>query len=332
MTFRRWYEAAADQGAATEDPPDEPDDEGGEEGEEEPEPQRYTMEELAEHLGPRFQERFASSHEGPEALRKFAESYEHATSLIAKGAHLEPQDQALYDSLGIEPPQPQAEPEPEYEPIYGVPWAEPTSWDELVELAGRNPRAAAEFALKQEDFPDETKAWFFANWASVDSAGAFAYNQAATAQAARQYADEQSAALRQQVQPVIDDHMTRNAHLLVERAGETIQGFKEHGVAISQLMDERQRRDNSYHEWFLNATLEEQLQELRDLTGVAIYRAQPAAEAEAQQELEETEQAKSRSKTETRRTSGTREQPTPQSEMKRQNLEQFTKLKEQGHI
>jgi hypothetical protein len=326
--FRRWYEAPADQGATTEEPPEEPDDEGGEEGEEEEAP-RYTMDEFAEALGPRFQERFAGSHEGLEAARKFAESYENATSLIAKGAHLEPQDEALYESLGIQPPEPQPE-EEHYEPIYGTPWADPTNWDELVDLSQRNPRAAAEFALNQPDFPDETKAWFFANWASVDAAGAFAYNQAATTAAAKQYADEQTAEIRQQVEPLVQDHMTRNATLLIDRAKETIQGFAEHGMTISKLMDERQQRDSRYHDWFLHASLDQQLQELRDLTGVAIFRAQPEAEAEAEADLEETEQSKKRSKTETTRTSGTREQPTPQSEMKKKNLAQFQKLKEQG--
>lgn len=331
--FYRLLETAADQGASA--PVDEPEPEApadeGDEGEPE-EPTRYTMEELAEHLGPRFAERFATAHEGPEALRKFAESYENAQTLISRGGQRTPEDEALYESLGIAPPEP--EPEPEYapEPMYGAPWAPPTSWDELVDLAGRNPRAAAEFALNQPDFPDETKAWFFANWASVDAAGAFAYNQAATTAAARQYADEQTAAIRSQVEPLVQDHMSRNATMLVDRAGTEIPGFAEHGVAISKLMDERQQRDNRYHEWFLNASLEAQLQELRDLTGVAIFRAQPAAEAQAQEDLATTEADKSRSKTETTRTSGTREKSSPQSEMKKQNLEQFKKLKEQGML
>lgn len=335
MTLSRfwhsYYETPADQGGgpAVDDPPETDNDLIDEEP---AEPVRFSMEELSEHLGPRFAERFAGSHEGPEALRKFAESYENAQTLISRGGQRSPEDEALYESLGITPPQPEPEPEPVREPIYGVPWAQPETWDELVDLAGRNPRAAAEFALAQEDFPDETKAWFFANWASVDAAGAFAYNQAATTAAARAYADEQTAQIRSQVEPLVQDHMTRNATLLVDRAAESIPGFADHGDAISKLMDERQQRDNRYHEWFLNATLDTQLQELRDLTGIAVFRAQPAAVQQAQDELEETEQAKSRSKTETTRTSGTREKSSPQTEMKRKNLEQFAKLKEQGMI
>lgn len=332
--FHRLFETPADQGAAVEDPP--PDESGiddtGGEGEQETEPARFTMEELGEHLGPRFQERFASAHEGPEALRKFAESYENAQTLISRGGKPAPEDAALYESLGLAPPEP--EPQEEYQPesLYGVPWAPPQSWEDLVDLAGRNPRAAAEFALGQPDFPDETKAWFFANWASVDAAGAFAYNQAATTAAARQYADEQTAEIRAQVEPLVYDRMASNAERMLDRARDTIPGFAEHGVAIQALMSERQARDPRYHEWFLNASLETQVQEMRDLTGIAIFRAQPAAEAQAQEDLAEAEQAKSRSKTETARTSGTREKPSAQSAMKKKNLDDFKKLKEQGML
>lgn len=326
--FYRLFETPADQGAAAVEEPDI--EEGGEE--ETSEPARYTMEELAEHLGPTFQERFAGSHEGPDALKKFGESYQHAQTLISRGGRVEPEDAALYESLGMTPPEPEAPAEEYREPIYGVPWAEPSSWDELVDLAGRNPRAAAEFALKQDDFPDETKAWFFANWASVDAAGAFAYNQAATTAAARAYADEQTAAIRSQVEPLVHDRMTRNATLLVERAAETIPGFNDHSTVVAKLMDERQARDKGYHEWFLNASLEAQLQEMRDLTGVAVFRAAPAAEQQAQDDLAAAEEAKTRTKTETARTGGTREKPSAQSEMKKKNLADFKKLQEQGVI
>ena len=49
--FRRWHETPADQGAAAavdDPPPDENDETEAEE------PARYSMEELAEHLGPTF--------------------------------------------------------------------------------------------------------------------------------------------------------------------------------------------------------------------------------------------------------------------------------------
>lgn len=331
--FHRLYETPADQGAAVEEPAETEDDllDDGEPAEEQ-EPARFTMEELAEHLGPTFADRFAGKHEGPEALRKFAESYQNAQTLISRGGKTSAEDAALFESLGMAPPEPEPQPEPELNPLYGAPWAEPSSWDELVDLAGRNPRAAAEFALRQEDFPDETKAWFFANWASVDAAGAFAYNQAATTEAARQYADQQTAEIRAQVEPLVYDRMASNADRMLERSRETIPGFQEHGEAIQGLMAERQARDPRYHEWFLNAPLDTQVQEMRDLTGIAIFRAQPAAEAQAKEDLAEAEESKSRSKTETTRTSGTREKPSAQSEMKKKNLADFKKLQEQGML
>lgn len=294
---------------------------------------RFTMAEIAERLGPRFQERYLEPH-GENALAEYGKSFESTLGLVGRGAHREPQDDEVYRSLGIEPP-PAEEEEEEYEepaqPLYGAPWAEPTSWDELVELAQQNPRRAAEFALSREDLPNETKAWFFANWASVDAAGAFEYNQSATTRAAKQYADEQAAALRAEIGPVIQDHMTRNATNLVDRARETIPGFADHSNVVSELMQERQAQNPQYHSWFLNATLAQQLAEMRDLTGIAVYRNQPAAEAKEAEEAEALEASKTRAKTETSRASGGGGGQ-QQSEFKRQNVADFKKLKEQGVI
>lgn len=312
------------------DEPDDDDDEGGSEVEE-AEPARYTMAEIAEQLGPRFSERYLEPH-GDKALAEYGKSFENTLGLVGRGAHREPQDDEVYRSLGLEPPEPEAEEEPIVAPLYGAPWAEPESWDELVELAGTNPRRAAEFALARDDLPNETKAWFFANWASVDAAGAFEYNQSATTAAAQRYADEQAAAIRAEVGPLVQDHMTRNATMLVDRAREQIPGFNDHSPAVAQLMDERQKQNPAYHEWFLNADLGTQLQEMRDLTGIAIFRAQPAAEAQAAQEEADLEASKTRAKTETTRASGTGRASTQQSDFKRQNVEAFRKLKEQGVI
>ena len=112
--FHRLYETPADQGAAEVADPVETDDDLIEDDEPEApeaEPARFTMEELAEHLGPTFQERFAGKHEGPEALRKFAESYQNAQTLISRGGKLSPEDAQLYESLGMKPPEPEPEPE-----------------------------------------------------------------------------------------------------------------------------------------------------------------------------------------------------------------------------
>lgn len=328
--FRRLYETPADQGAAVEDAPVDDVEVDDDTEVDAPAEETYTRAQLTEMLGPRFAERYADKHEGAEAFKKYAESYENATSLIGRGGHRTPQDEQLYRDLGIEPPE--AEPEPEYEaePLYGAPWAPPQSWDELVALAEQNPRAAAEFAMGRDDLPDNTKAWFFANWASVDAAGAFAYNQAATTKAAQEYADKVAAEIRSQVDPLVHDRMVANGQVMIGQARDTIPGFAENAQNVSSLLAERQLRDPQYHAWFLNATLKEQLSELRDLTGVAIYRNQPAADAAAAEQLAETEAEKTRSKSETGRTAGSRGGPGAQSAMKKKNLEDFAKLKEQG--
>lgn len=322
----RLYETPADQGAL--DEATEVDDTPAEEVEEE----RYTRAELAELLGPRFAERYAGAHEGPEAFRQFGQSFDETLRHVNRLAHGDQLDEEDYANLGIEPPEYEEE-EPEApEPLYGAPWAQPETWDELVELAQRNPRAAAEFALNREDLPNETKAWFFANWASVDAAGAFEYNQAATTAAARQYADQQAAELRAQVEPLVHDRMVANGQLMLKTAAEQIPGFRDNAQQVSDLLAERQTRNPDYHSWFLNTSLQEQVNELRDLTGIAIFRSQPARDAAAQAELDATDADKSRSKTETARGGGTRGGDGPQSAMKQKNLADFTKLKEQGYL
>ncbi len=311
---------------------DTPDEEAEAPDEEEVEPVRYTMDEIAEQLGPRFAERYLEPH-GENALSEYGRSFESTLGLVGRGAHREPQDEEVYRQLGIEPPAPEEEPEQDFrQPLYGAPWAEPESWDELVELAQTNPRRAAEFALGRDDLPNETKAWFFANWASVDAAGAFEYNQSATTAAAKKYADERAAEIRAEVGPLVHDHMTRNATNLIETAAAQIPGFGEHAPVVAKLMDERQAQNPNYHTWFLNADLQTQLSEMRDLTGIAVYRGQPAAEAKAQQDEADLEASKTRAKTETTRASGTGRAQTEQSEAKRQNVESFRKLKEQGVI
>lgn len=326
--FHRWYEAPADQGGGEVLPGEDMPEEG-----EAPAEETYTRAELAEMLGPRFQERYANAHEGPEAFKQYANSFEETLRHVNRLAHGDQLDEDEYEALGIQPP-PQYEEEPEAQPeLYGAPWAAPETWDELVELADRNPRAAAEFALNREDLPDETKAWFFANWASVDAAGAFAYNQAATTAAAQSYADQVAAELREQVTPLVHDRMVANGQLMLQHARESIPGFQENSAAVSDLLGERQAQNPAYHEWFLNATLREQLQELRDLTGVAIFRSQPERDRAAQEDLDATDEAKTRTRTETSRGGGTRGgDGTQRSDFKKKNVADFQKLKEQGVI
>lgn len=325
----RLYETPADQGASDEVPA------AAEDAQEAPPEETYTRAELAEMLGPRFAERYASAHEGPEAFRQYANSFEETLRHVNRLSHGEQLEDDEYEALGIAPP-PQYEEEEQDDapdPLYGVPWAAPETWDELVELAERNPRAAAEFALNRQDLPDETKAWFFANWASVDAAGAFAYNQAATTEAARQYADQQAAELRAQVEPLVHDRMVANGQLMLNTARDSIPGFADNAQAVSDLLAERQMRNPDYHSWFLNTTLKEQIAELRDLTGIAIFRSQPARDEAAQADLDATDAAKTRTKTETARGGGSRGNGGGvQSAMKQKNIADFQKLKEQGVI
>lgn len=310
---------------------DEPDVDAEVDEHEEVEPQRWTMDEIAEQLGPRFAERYLEPH-GENALSEYGKSFESTLGLVGRGAHREPQDEEVYRSLGIEPPAPEEPAEEFVAPLYGAPWAEPESWDELVELAQSQPRRAAEFALARDDLPNETKAWFFANWASVDAAGAFEYNQAATTKAAQAYADERAAEIRAEVNPLVQDHMTRNATMLIDRAKADIPGFTDHSATVSALMDERQAQNPAYQKWFLSADTATQMRELRDLTGIAVYRNAPALDAADAEAAADKEAAKTRAKTETARSAGTGQASTPQTEFKKKNLEDFKKLKEQGVI
>lgn len=310
---------------------DEPDADAEVDAAEEIEPQRWTMDEIAEQLGPRFAERYLEPH-GENALSEYGKSFESTLGLVGRGAHREPQDEEVYRSLGIEPPAPEEPAEEFVAPLYGAPWAEPESWDELVELAQSQPRRAAEFALSRDDLPNETKAWFFANWASVDAAGAFEYNQAATTKAAQEYADKVAAEIRSQVDPLVQDRLVANSESMVRQARDTIPGFNENAQTVSNLLAERQTRDPQYHAWFVNATLNEQLSEMRDLTGIAVYRNAPALDAADAEAAADKEASKTRAKTETSRSAGTGQASSPQSEFKKKNLEDFKRLKEQGVI
>jgi hypothetical protein len=88
-----------------------------------------------------------------------------------------------------------------------------------------------------------------------------------------------------------------------------------------------------FHAWFLNATLGEQLSEIRDRTGVAITAlARPPRRRLRGDDA--TEADKVRAKTEVTRTAGGQFAPpnAPQSEMKKKNVRDSAKLKEQGVI
>lgn len=342
--FYRLYETPADQGGGEapvaeapvveEAPPVEQD--APEEA-----PAGITREQLAEALGPHW-ERYGRD-DPIEALRELAKGHENARQLISRGGHLEPQDPDVYAEFGLAPPVfEQEEEEPEYvAPIYGAPWAPPESWDELVDLAQPtrangmpgNPKAAYEFVANRTDVDDQTKMWFFANFAANDVAGWTAYQQGAVQAATDARVAEIEARIDQRLQPIEQGTMRGNAQNMLSQAAESIPGFYENREAVQALMDEKRERYSNYGEWFFNATIEQQVQEMRDLTGIAIFRAQPEADAEEAEEAAATEQEKVRAKTETGRTAGApaRSQG-PQSEMKKKNVQDFKTLKDQGML
>lgn len=343
MTFHRLYETPADQGggeapvaeAPVEEAPVE--DVGGEEAPEE----TYTRAELEaalqESLGPQW-ERFAP-HGGLDALKHIGQSYNEAVGLIGRGAHLEPQDDDVYERLGVQAPQFEEPEEEEYvPPLYGAPWTPPESWDELVDLAQPvrangtegSPKAAFEFVANRSDVDDATKARFFANWAHYDQAGAFAYQQGAIQAETDRRVAEIEERISARLQPVENDRMLGNATNMLNIAAQQIQGFYENRPAIIALMNERSERYPNYQEWFFQATLDQQLNEMRDLTAAAVFRAQPELEQEAADEEAAAEQAKVRAKTETGRTGASPSQSGAQSELKKKNLSDFQTLKDQG--
>jgi hypothetical protein len=341
--FHRLYETPADQGSEApvaeapveEAPVEEPAGEA-------PVPESYTREQIAEALGPHW-ERFGQ-HEGLAALQEFARSHDHARSLISRGGHLEPQDPSEYEALGIEPPVfEEPEQEPEYvPPIYGAPWVPPENWDQLIDLAQPvrangmpgNPRAAYEFVANRTDVDDATKAQFFANFAVHDPAGWTAYQQSALQAETERRMAEYEARIDQRLQPIEMGTMKGNAQNMLQLARETIPGFHENREATLQVMSEkRQILGQAYDDWFFNATIEQQVQEMHDLTGVAIFRAQPALEAEDAEDAAATEQAKVRARTETGRFAASPTAPAGEkSEMKKKFTSDFQRLKDQGML
>lgn len=345
--FRRVYEAPEDQGggAPVADAPEQLEEQPVEEA---PEPEMYTREQIAEAFGPGW-ERFAG-HEGLDAVRNAGQSYNEAVGLIGRGAHLEPQDPELYARLGVEPPQfVEEEPEPEYQPsLYGAPWAPPESWDELVDLAQPvrangmpgNPKAAFEFANSQHDFDDATKAQFFANWAHYDQAGAFAYQQQAIQAAADARVAQVQAEFEERLRPIEQGTMEGNARNMLAEAAQNVQGFYEYRPQVLELMAQKRQTwgvgpDGAphYDKWFFHATQAEQVQELADLTAVAIFRTAPAEQAAAEEEAAATERKKVQARTETGRFAGSTASPQgEQSEFKKKNLQDFQTLKDQGML
>lgn len=301
-----------------------PVDDAAVEVEEAPEPETYTREQLTELLGPRFAERFAGAHEGEEALRQFGQAFDNTLSLVGRGAHLEPQDEEFYRNLGLEPPAPPVEePEEEVPGLWGSPWQEPTTWEEVNAYANTDDpnarRLAAMAVMRDPQAPEQTKQAYFNHWAQLDPAGATLYNQQATMSAAEQRLADLEARLEAKYAATQEDLLTRNATDLMEAAKAGVPGFVDHANGVLALWNERTQNEPTFAERFLAAPRADQLRELRRLTIIAAAEAEPARKAAQAAATQDTDAAKQRARTETSRTSG---QPdTEQSAAKRKSLE-----------
>ncbi len=312
--FRRYYEAADDSGA---DPGETVLEDVEETIEEEAAPEEtYTRSQLAELLGPRF-ERFAA-HEGDEAFRQFGSAYGSATDLIRQGAHLSPQDPSVYEGIGLDPAEIQLPaPEPEQGPeIYGVPWAQPTAWDEINQLANsehmEHKKTAAMAVLELKDAPEDYKRAYFDNWAGAGQYDALSYQQAAIQAEIDRREGELEARILERMGPLQQSHLDAYASSLVSQAQATIPGFSEHQVEVDRLLRARAERYPGYENLFDikgPESLPQQLAELRELTLIAAANAAPDRKAALEAAASDTETKKLRARTETSRTSGAPESP-----------------------
>lgn len=319
--FRHYWEQPDDSGAAIDDPNPNPDAEVEEiEEVEEAAPETYTREQLAELL-PHF-DRFAT-HEGDEAFRQYGSAYENARRLISTGGHMTPQEEEAYRAVGIDPAEiqlPQAEPDPGPS-IYGAPWETPTTWDEYIAYAQSDSpeqrRLAAYGVLQSAEADQQTKQWFFNQWAQADPHGAASYTQQATITAAEQRLADLEARMEAKYAATTEDLQNRNAGDLMEAAKANVKGFEEHAAGVLALWNERVAEDPGYADRFLAAPRGKQFTELRRLTVIAAAEAAPERDAANAAAAAETTSAKLRARTETSRTSGAAESDVDESTRQR---------------
>jgi hypothetical protein len=292
----------------------------------EPEPETYTREQLAELLGPRF-ERFAS-HEGPEAFRQFGSAYDNATGLIRQGAHLEPQDPSIYESIGLDPSEVDLPPQEEAPGLFGVPWGAPQTWDEVEAMAhsdrAEHKQAAADAVVRAPDAPEDYKRAYWDN----------AYGQGSydSLRLQQQVVSEQQAELREQIKaeilaeigPIHQDFTDRSVDHIISQARTSIEGFQAYEPQIAALMQERERRFPGYQDNFNHGSSSEQLAEFAELTLIAASRAAPAQAAAAAAAVEATDAAKQRARTETSRTNGAPN--TEAAALKQQSLDEAKRV------
>lgn len=288
-------------------------------------PESYTLDQIAEAFGPRW-ERF-SSHGGLEAVRQAGSAYENATGLIRQGAHLEPQDPSVYEKIGLDPSEIQQAPAEEAPGLWGTPWQRPTTYEEVTQYAQSEDadarRLAWEAVASDSTTPDHVNRWFFNNWAQIDPAGATLYSQQALQAQQKEMADQIREELRAEVQaqygPVRESHVTQYVDGMLARAQAEIPGFAEHKDGIAKLMQEREQRYPGYQRRFDDATMDEKISELDELTMIAAKRFAPQRKAANAQAVTDADDAKRRQVTETGRTSGAPE--TEAQALKRRSVE-----------
>lgn len=348
--FRRYYEAPDDTGAAVADEvePDEADG-AAEVPVEAPEAPSFSPEDDAEHFGSRFQERFASKHDPVTARMEYAKSVEHLQSAygrISQGGAPTAEDFAAAEALGIELPQPVEE---QVEPIWGAPWAEPDSYEDIEKLALSNPQKALEFIDKQPEgridpaFRQQVVAYWASPEGANDHAGALSYErEKARADAiveAKAYADERFEAMRQEFGDVrqkyeADTHKGHIASvdLLVTRAKADIPDFIQHEPGVLELVKRNVAVDDTYLPRLLALPVEQQLEHFTELTGSAAWRNRPQAQADADAEAQAAEAAKLGAAGQRGRTAAGSSN-TAQSDLKRRHLESIERaVKADAHV
>lgn len=267
----------------------------------------FRLSEIAEAL-PHF-DRFAKDHQGIDALRQYGGAYDNSRRLISQGGHLTRQEEDAYRAAGIDPAEvqvPQQE-EPEAPGLWGVPWQVPTTWEEVQQYAGSDDpeaRRLAWVAVAQEpSAPENVKQAYFAHWAQIDPAGATLYNQQAMQAALDARMAEVEARIEERYGKTHEDLVSRNVTSLMETAKTQIPGFQEHAAGVQALFNANAENYPGFQERFFNATLADQLTELRRLTIIAAAEAAPARQASAANAADATDAAKQRARTETSRTS-----------------------------
>lgn len=305
-------------------------------------PITFTAAQLAEHL-PQFQERFLAHHDPAEALALYGQrdrNVQAALTRYTQGAPTDEDVETLRES-GYEIPEP-AEEAPE--PIWGAPWVDPSDYDGIVQMVQTDPSRAMAFIDKQPEgvIDPSFRQQVLAYWASPeggnDPAAMVAYERQKARddaiEAARAYSDERYAELEQRLTPIQEraaqadfNEMKANVTVLASRAMSEVPNFADHEEGVIKLMEDRAGYDPTYLTRLFALPLDQQLQEVYDLTGVVAYRAIPAVKAEADAAAATAEQAKLGAAGQRGRGAAGASN-SPQSDLKRRHMESFQKLKD----